>query len=119
MEQEVLNFITNEILDLFCSYKDRRIWDILRDMLFRHGSQSEELISSEIWKHNNLSRNQDNNKFRQRKPQHLKDLNYGKRSMCKSARIIICFVLTIMSHFKEEARKEMHKPSQDPQNANQ
>ena len=49
MESEVLNFITNEILDLFCSYKNRDVWDILRDMLFRHGSQSEELISSDIW----------------------------------------------------------------------
>jgi hypothetical protein len=33
--------------------------------------------------------------------------------MCKSSRLIICYVLTIISHFKEEARKEMMKPTKD------
>jgi len=35
--------------------------------------------------------------------------------MCKSARIIICFVLTIMSHFKAEARKDMQRLNQENQ----
>lgn len=38
MENEVLTFLTNEILDLFCSYEDRGVWDALRDILFRYGS---------------------------------------------------------------------------------
>lgn len=101
----MLNFLTNEILDLFCSYEDRAIWDTLRDMLFRYGCQSEELISSDLWK----TSNRKENNTRKRKPKGLNDFNYNRRSLCKSSRIIICFVLTIMSHFKEEARKDMIK----------
>ena len=101
----MLNFLTNEILDLFCSYEDRRIWDTLRDMLFRHGSQSEELIYSDLWRTGNRRDGRDKDKKRQ--PMGYNDLNYSRRALCKSSRIIICFVLTIMSHFKEEARKDM------------
>ena len=109
MENEVLTFLTNEILDLFCSYEDRRVWDALRDILFRYGSQAEEGISNTLWKTNN---DKDNKK--RHKPSNLKDLNYGRSQLCKSSRLIICFVLTIMSHFKEEARKSMidHKKNQ-------
>jgi hypothetical protein len=102
MENDILNFLTNEILDMFCSYKNQAIWDTLRDMLLRHGSQSEELISNDLFITNNEPDERKN-----RKPSYLKDLNYKKRLLCKSARIIICFMLTVISHFKEEARKDM------------
>lgn len=78
------------------------MWDALRDLLFRYGSQAEEGISNTLWKTNN---DKDNKK--RHKPKNLADLNYGKSQLCKSSRLIICFVLTIMSHFKEEARKSM------------
>lgn len=60
MEGEILTFMTNEILDLFCSYEDRRVWDSLRDILFRYGSQSEESISHTLWKTNNDYSNKKN-----------------------------------------------------------
>ena len=53
MENDILNFLTNEILDMFCSYKDQRIWNTLRDMLLRHGSQSEELLCPDLFIHTN------------------------------------------------------------------
>jgi hypothetical protein len=105
MENEVLTFLTNEILDLFCSYEDRRVWDALRDILFRYGSQAEEGINNNLWK---TSNDKDNKK--KRKPDKYPDLNYGKSQLCKSSRLIICFALTIMSHFKAEARKSMIDP---------
>ena len=103
MENDILNFLTNEILDMFCSYKNQAIWDTLRDMLLRHGSQSEELVCDDLFKKNKLKEEE----AKEHRPRYLKDLNYKRRVLSKSSRIIICFMLTIISHFKEEARKDM------------
>ena len=80
-------------------------------MLFRHGSQSDDLISADLWK----TSNRRENNLRKRKPKDLNDFNYSKRALCKSSRLIICFILTIMSHFKEEARKDMMKSERTAQ----
>jgi hypothetical protein len=86
-------------------------------MLLRHGSQSEELICPDLFMTENkkfhFKEEDEDRKERCRKPRKLKDLNYKQRLLCKSARIIICFMLTIISHFKEEARKDMIEENEE------
>jgi len=87
LKEDIESFINNQMLTVFMTFSDRRLYEKVIKILRKHGGQS----SKRMFKIDNKKQD---------------------RIMSDSSRMLICICLVIISHFKEEARKDqMNTPT--------